>query len=242
MLGADLTQADKLRRAAIRNSRSRCLTPHPHTGKFLSPIAVPSPAGHLRPPVGSAATTTGCRYSAGSRILTSTVETPLLPAPRCNGMPYMYSRVGRRSCARTQSQNHLNRLICDSGFAASAVACTREPAPGRLYRRGSFSESNIAARCRDTSDSPVPGDTLKPSRATEDLDDCRPPTPAPLCSTTSLDFHRHPMSTALRQMTGLGGRGAMGPERCATPRGNNPHPVGLVFQSPYNRHGKVSLQ
>ena len=56
----------------------------------------------------------------------------------------------------------------------------------------------------------------------------RPP-PAPPCTTTHLDFCRHPVNSA-------NPHGA----RVRTPRRNNPHPVGLHFQSPYNRDGKVS--
>lgn len=55
----------------------------------------------------------------------------------------------------------------------------------------------------------------------------RPP-PAPPCTTTHLDFCRHPINPAGSRHTRLG-----------TPRRNNPHPVGLHFQSPYNRDGKV---
>lgn len=208
MLTADVHQGDELRRKAIRNSydsRSRCLTPHPR--RFLPALSLFSLAGRPLSP------------TAGSRIVTSTVDKPL---PRRNGASH--SRViGRRS-----QQNHLERL--HSSFSAASASRTRElPPVSTLHRRGSFSESNIAARCRNASEGPIP------TTPTEDVDASRSLTPAPPCSTTTLDFHRHPL-TALR----AAGSGAVSVlQRCATPRGNNPHPVGLVFQSPYNRHGKV---
>ncbi len=231
MLGTDLGQGDGLRRVAIRNSydtRSRCPTPHPHTGSFLPTIALPLSPGRPRSPVGTA---TG-RYSAGSKIITSTVDS-LLPSPwKLNGMSH--GRAGRRSCSRTQSQNHLNRLRLHPSFTSSASCPAEEPSPGRLHRRGSFSESNIAARCRSKA---VDKLTSRTTGAYEELDGCgRPLTPAPPCSTTSLDFHRHPK--AVFHEAGPLSAGSW-LRRCATPRGNNPHPVGLVFQSPYNRHGKV---
>lgn len=59
----------------------------------------------------------------------------------------------------------------------------------------------------------------------------RPPPALPPCTTTSLDFTCHPIRRTPR-----------GVMRCAgTPRGNTPHPVGLAFQSPYNRHRKVGV-
>ena len=62
-----------------------------------------------------------------------------------------------------------------------------------------------------------------------------PPAPAPPCSTTALDFHRRSIRQLQREI--YNGTGS----RIDTPRGNNPHPVGLVFQSPYNRHRKVDI-
>lgn len=56
-----------------------------------------------------------------------------------------------------------------------------------------------------------------------------PPRPAPPCTTTHLDYYRHPASPANSRLI-----------RRGTPRANNPHPVGLYFQSPYNRDGKVT--
>ena len=56
----------------------------------------------------------------------------------------------------------------------------------------------------------------------------RRPSPRPPCSTTALDFRRHRGVPRSRETSG--------PGQC---RANNPHPVGLVFQSPYNRHNKV---
>lgn len=53
--------------------------------------------------------------------------------------------------------------------------------------------------------------------------------PAPPCTTTHLDYYRHPANPANSRLI-----------RRGTPRANNPHPVGLYFQSPYNRDGKVS--
>lgn len=55
------------------------------------------------------------------------------------------------------------------------------------------------------------------------------PRPAPPCTTTHLDYCRHPANPANSRLI-----------RRGTPRANNPHPVGLYFQSPYNRDGKVS--
>ena len=57
----------------------------------------------------------------------------------------------------------------------------------------------------------------------------RPP-PAPPCTTTHLDYCRHPVNPAHHSRLA----------RSGTPRANNPHPVGLHFQSAYNRDGKVS--
>ena len=60
----------------------------------------------------------------------------------------------------------------------------------------------------------------------------RPPPALPPCTTTSLDFTCHPIRRTPRSVV-----------RCVgTPRGNTPHPVGLAFQSPYNRHKKVSAR
>ena len=56
----------------------------------------------------------------------------------------------------------------------------------------------------------------------------QPIKPRSPCSTTALDFHRH-RGFHRSRATNLAGR-------C---RANNPHPVGCVFQSPYNRHNKV---
>ena len=59
------------------------------------------------------------------------------------------------------------------------------------------------------------------------------PSPAPPCTTTHMDFSRHPVHPASTFSSAAG-------SRLATPRRNNPHPVGLHFQSPYNRDGKVN--
>lgn len=59
------------------------------------------------------------------------------------------------------------------------------------------------------------------------------PRPAPPCTTTHLDFSRHPANPA-------NSRHHLA--RAGTSRRNNPHPVGLHFQSPYNRDGKVSAE
>lgn len=56
------------------------------------------------------------------------------------------------------------------------------------------------------------------------------PRPAPPCTTTHLDYCRHPVNSPANSRL----------IRRGTPRANNPHPVGLYFQSPYNRDGKVS--
>lgn len=56
-----------------------------------------------------------------------------------------------------------------------------------------------------------------------------PPRPAPPCTTTHLDYSRHPGNPAANSRL----------VRRGTPRANNPHPVGLYFQSPYNKDGKV---
>ena len=58
------------------------------------------------------------------------------------------------------------------------------------------------------------------------------PRPAPPCTTTHLDFgrHHHHHHSGTNPVAG---------SRLGTPRRNNPHPVGLHFQSPYNRDGKV---
>ena len=85
-----------------------------------------------------------------------------------------------------------------------------------LHHYGSFSDFSISARCKLN---PLPADPSSSVRLA----------PAPPCSTTVLDFHRHPVQHTPRSLA----------QRCGTPRGNNPHPVGLVFQSPYNRHRKV---
>ena len=62
------------------------------------------------------------------------------------------------------------------------------------------------------------------------------PSPAPPCTTTQMDFCRHPVHPVTTVFSSAGSRLA----RAGTPRRNNPHPVGLHFQSPYNRDGKVS--
>ncbi|CAI8022782.1 hypothetical protein GBAR_LOCUS13345 [Geodia barretti] len=61
------------------------------------------------------------------------------------------------------------------------------------------------------------------------------PSPAPPCTTTQMDFCRHPVHPATTVFSSAGSRLA----RAGTPRRNNPHPVGLHFQSPYNRDGKT---
>lgn len=69
------------------------------------------------------------------------------------------------------------------------------------------------------------GAILNPTHPPRRLQPIKPRSP---CSTTALDFHRH-RGFHRSRATNLAGR-------C---RANNPHPVGCVFQSPYNRHNKV---
>ena len=72
--------------------------------------------------------------------------------------------------------------------------------------------------------------SLRRSPQSGSCDRVAPTPPLAPCSTTTLDFHRHPLQSPRPPRTW----------RRGTPRGNNPHPVGLVFQSPYNRHNKVT--
>lgn len=70
--------------------------------------------------------------------------------------------------------------------------------------------------------------SLRPGAIFRSANSTRPP-PAPPCTTTHLDYCRHPVNPANYRLN-----------RRGTPRRNNPHPVGLHFQSPYNKDGKVS--
>lgn len=73
---------------------------------------------------------------------------------------------------------------------------------------------------------------LKPNATVHQRARTRSPAPVPPCSTTTLDFAvcQHLVRQSSSNMV----------RRVNTPRGNNPHPTGLEFQSPYNRECKVS--
>ena len=112
----------------------------------------------------------------------------------------------------------------------SLLETDHRPAPrsAPMWRSSSYS----ALATRSVGSSPVPTSMQPPPRRSLQSSSCDRAAPTPPlapCSTTTLDFHRHPIQSPRSPRTW----------RCGTPRGNNPHPVGLVFQSPYNRHNKV---
>lgn len=72
---------------------------------------------------------------------------------------------------------------------------------------------------------------LKPNATVHQSARPRPPAPVPPCSTTTLDF------AVCQRLVQQSSSNKV--RRVNTPRGNNPHPTGLEFQSPYNRECKV---
>ena len=133
---------------------------------------------------------------------------------------------------RSHSSSDCHKL--QRAFSASRTSLLEtdhHPAPRSAPMWRSSSYSCLSAR--SVAGSPAPTSIRPPRRSLHpsSSDRVAPTPPLAPCSTTTLDFHRHPNQSPRAPRTW----------RCGTPRGNNPHPVGLVFQSPYNQHNKVTV-
>lgn len=131
---------------------------------------------------------------------------------------------------RSHSSSDCHKL--QRAFSASRTSLLEtdhHPAPRSAPMWRSSSYSCLSAR--SVAGSPAPTSIRPPRRSLHpsSSDRVAPTPPLAPCSTTTLDFHRHPNQSPRAPRTW----------RCGTPRGNNPHPVGLVFQSPYNQHNKA---
>lgn len=111
----------------------------------------------------------------------------------------------------------------ERGFADSVGARSEVGAPVSRRRRR-HDVRGYGTLDRATSYSSL---TMRPTLF-RSANSARPP-PAPPCTTTHLDYCRHPVNPAHHSRLARNG----------TPRANNPHPVGLHFQSAYNRDGKT---
>ena len=128
------------------------------------------------------------------------------------------STLGRRGRAQSYLTLYSNHSDLD-GFLDSGEAASASP----RRRRGEIRHYGTLERATSYS-------SLTARPHFRSANSTRPP-PAPPCTTTHLDFCRHSVNPAGSRHT-----------RAGTPRRNNPHPVGLHFQSPYNRDGKVGVR
>ena len=118
----------------------------------------------------------------------------------------------------------------ERGFDDSYGARSELSAPVSARRRGGRGRREVRAYGtleRATSYSSLASAPPRPTFRS--ANSARPP-PAPPCTTSRLDFGRHHPVSSVPARLG----------RAGTPRRNNPHPVGLHFQSPFNQDGKVS--
>lgn len=212
-------KADKLRRTAIKNAY-QCRHPTPTTHQHRS-----KDSKKLLPPV-------------------STSRAPLVAATHAGHSSHRQNKsqrhpppFGRSASSPTRTrrmeESALSGKLASQGRAQSLHALHRHPdnAPtnsaksevcGPVTSRRIVDESGSMKRAKSYSSL-----AMRSGTAFRSANSTRPP-PAPPRTTTDLDFCRHPVAGSSRVA------------RCRTPRGNNPHPVGLHFQSPYNRDGKVN--
>lgn len=210
-------KADKLRRTAIKNAyQCRHPTPsaHQHGGKGSK---------KLLPPVSTSRTPLVAATNGHSSHRQNKLHRHPPPFGRSASSPTRTRRMeGSAVSGKLASQGRAQSLHAlhhrsDNSPTKSAKSEVFGPVTSRYT-----DESGSIKRAKSYSSLAMrSGTAFRSANSTR-------PRPAPPRTTTDLDFCRHPVASTSRLT------------RCGTPRGNNPHPVGLHFQSPYNRDGKVN--
>lgn len=126
------------------------------------------------------------------------------------------------------NDNLLDERGLDGSFGARSELSAPVAGRRRRQRAGDRAYGTLE---RATSYSSLVATPQRP--AFRSANSTRPP-PAPPCTTTAhLDFSRHPVHPAFPSAV------SSRLPRSGTPGRNNPHPVGLHFQNPFHKDGKV---
>ena len=215
---------DQLRRRAIRNSyecRSLCGTASTQANySMATDLYVEAPENRkLLPPLSHKKQPLSKQSRRGNRF-----GDVVLNRPKSS------SRGGgdrRKSIKRSSSYSsvvvtHTGPTLRNnsSSYVCHTTAAVRAPAKGNCYSHVALpSNSQQKTNNNDTS-------ALKRSSSYSELQPIEP-NPSLPCSTNTIEYGS---TTQCARSTY---------NRTSSARSNNPHPVGLVFQSPYNRHSKV---
>lgn len=210
-------------------------TQQPSTSPSNSPKDCDKDSKHFLPPISTfpskAPETTRSRNSSLAVAASPTTYRKLsVPEKNMDGYASSLAHHGRaRSYLTLYSKSSaLDPIFNDTGddergFADSIGARSEVSAPVSRRRRR-HDVRGYGTLERATSYSSL---TMRPTLF-RSANSARPP-PAPPCTTTHLDYCRHPVNPAHHSRLA----------RSGTPRANNPHPVGLHFQNAYNRDGKT---
>lgn len=243
-----MNASDKLRRVAIKNSYSQCQsrvgTPQDHLrrGTFFPPLyqkrmsITPAVVGNRKqhftnslildvPCVRDDSQTALSRGSSRQSYYVAGSHSPLSDYEGQLRAPYVQSSSDMNRVSGT-----LRRCSSHRNIAARRTNAIRETVRAG-YRSANCQTKNDFKPMQRRVSSCLNVAVLKPNATIHQSARPRSPAPVPPCSTTALDFAvcQHLVQPSSRNMV----------QRVSTPRRNNPHPIGLEFQSPYNKECKV---
>lgn len=247
-----MNTSDKLRRMAIKNSyvahsqyQSPVDTPQNHLRQdtFLPPLCqkqmlvTPAAVGNRKQyPTNSLILDVPCAVrddphttlSRGSSRQSYYAAGSHSPLTDYKGMPW--SSYIHSTSDMNMGSGTLKRCSSHQNLAARRTNAIREAVRAGYRSANCQTKNNFEPMQRRTS-SCINVAVLKPNATVHQSARPRSPAPVPPCSTTALDFAvcQHLVQRSSSNML----------RRVNTPRGNNPHPTGLEFQSPYNRECKV---
>lgn len=245
---SEMNASDKLRRVAIENSYSQCQsrvgTPQDHLsrGTFFPPLyqkrmsITPAVVGNRKqhftnslildvPCVRDDPQTALSRGSSRQSYYVAGSHSPLSDYESQLRAPYVQSSSDMNRVSGT-----LRRCSSHRNIAARRTNAIRETVRAG-YRSANCQTKNDFKPMQRRVSSCFNVAVLKPNATVHQSARPRSPAPVPPCSTTALDFAvcQHLVQPSSRNIV----------RRVSTPRRNNPHPIGLEFQSPYNKECKV---